>query len=233
MNEDKQYCSRLRPQTFQKDQVEQLQNQEQCDDFYEEAPQNTTRPQDSGDSIAPPELSNAEESTQLPQWNSYDDNHEVCEPTSKSEQIIQQTLPHSSVLDPSAMAIIQTMNTQMQSMQDNNKKIMSQIITNSKDKDNSTPNIPPICGDHLVEADLLRFEQLMNTFKIPQAKWPVKDYQKDQQPSQSRPSTPPRNTQNTMPRENYIITQPNPNNRNQYSRRHPQRQGTRAQPEFV
>ena len=74
------------------------------------------------------------------------------------------------------MAIIQTMNTQILSMQDNNKKIMSQIITNSKDKDNSTPNIPPICGDHLVEADLIRFEQLMITFKIPQAKWPVKLY---------------------------------------------------------
>ena len=154
MNEDKQYCSRLRPRTFRKDprtfrkdQDEQLQNQEQYDDFYEEVPQNTTRPQDSGDSDVPPEQSNAEDSAQLPQWKSYDDNHEVCEPTS-SEQIIQQTLPHSSVLDPSVMAIIQTMNTQIQSMQDNSKKIMSRIITNSKDKDNSTPNIPPICGDH-------------------------------------------------------------------------------------
>ena len=144
MNEDKQYCSQLRPQTFQKDQVEHLQNQEQYDDFYEEAPQNTTRPQDSGESNAPPEQSNAEDSAQLPQWKSYDDNHEVCEPTSRSEQIIQQTLPPSSVLDQYVMAIIQTMNTQIQSMQDNNQKIMSQIITNSKDKDNSTPTLPPI-----------------------------------------------------------------------------------------
>ena len=119
MNEDKQYCSQLHPRTFQKDQVEQLQNQ--YDDFYEEAPQNTTRPQDLEDSDATPEQSYTEDSTQLPQWNSYDDNHEVCESTSRSEPIIQQTLPHSSVLDPSVMAIIQTMNTQIQSMQYNNK----------------------------------------------------------------------------------------------------------------
>ena len=274
------------------------------------------------------------------------------------------------------------MNTQIQSMQNNNQKIVCQIISNTKNKDNSTPNIPPIGGDRLVEADLARFEQLMITLKIPQAKWPGKlypalcgkalevyhqmplvhsnsynhikvtfllhagitpegklqeimsnppppnqtavnmlghfqgilqqilhgqtfnqicwtlaleftykytakhivsfvrslhlvgpldcalemdqyisskhlpreklwlkhqhnrrplnhyqgrqshsahqDNQEEQQPPRYHPSTPSRNTQNTMPRENHTITQPNPNNQNQYSRRPPQMQGTRA-----
>ena len=50
------------------------------------------------------------------------------------------------------MAIIQTMNNQIHSMQNNDQNVMSQIISNTKDKDDSTPNIPPIRGDHLVEA---------------------------------------------------------------------------------
>ena len=45
----------------------------------------------SGDSNATPEQSIAENSEQLPQWNSCDDKHEVCEPTSRSEpKIITQ-----------------------------------------------------------------------------------------------------------------------------------------------
>ena len=51
------------------------------------------------------------------------------------------------------MAIIQIMNNQIQSMQNNNQKIMSQIISNTKDKDVSTSNVPPIYGINLAEAD--------------------------------------------------------------------------------
>ena len=61
-------------------------------------------------------------------------------------------------------------------MHNNNKKIMSQIINSTKDKDDSNPYVPPICGVHLVEADLTQFEHLMNSYKIPQAKWPGKLY---------------------------------------------------------
>ena len=72
----------------------------------------------------------------------------------------------------------------------------------------------------------------LNHYQSRQSHSAHQDHQKDQQSSQYHPSTPPRNTQNTMPRENYTITQPNPNSQNQYSRRLPQQQGTRAQPEF-
>ena len=36
---------------------------------------------------------------------------------------------------PSVMAIIQTMNNQIHSMQNNDQNVMSQIISNTKDKD--------------------------------------------------------------------------------------------------
>ena len=72
----------------------------------------------------------------------------------------------------------------------------------------------------------------LNHYQSRQSHSAHQDYQKDQQPSKSRPSTRPSNTQHTMLRENYTITQPNLNNQNEYSRRLTQRQGTRAQPEF-
>ena len=84
-------------------------------------------------------------------------------------------------LDPNIFALLQTIQQQLQlsqrqlqeqlkQQQDQTQKLVSAI---NESKNTKPPTLPQIRGDRQIEDDLRRFEQHMEAYSMPKAKWPV------------------------------------------------------------
>ena len=84
-------------------------------------------------------------------------------------------------LDQNVFAILQTIQQQFQlsqqqlqqqlkQQQDQTQKLVSAI---NESKNRKPPTLPLIRGDRQIEDDLCRFEQHMEAYSIPKAKWPA------------------------------------------------------------